>query len=474
MSLLALILAASAITPGGCELSPASARPDPAAAEAYLAVGDEERDHGSRETALAAYRSALAADPTSARARAAFLALCREPPAGSAFDEGLRLMDEGKCGAAVERFEQARREGLQREAALLEGICRYELGDDRGAEPLLREAEEVPSLADSARVFLGLIAYRAGKRDEAAQLFQSASSSRDEGVRLSAGELRRLSQRDGRLVLGLAVEGAYDTNPVLYPDAAPPIRTGVSDAVAGMTASALVRPLGQSGPYARAGAVYRNMLRFNSFDLSQLGGAAGLRLVTPGPELTGEYGYELLTLGAAPFLSLQRIQGSVRWPFGALQLEAGYTLRLESYLSFASVEYSGTRHLANLDVSWRFPAGTVLTLGYRVDDDRAASASLAYLQHGPRAELLFRLGSGARMSIDLGGFLRDYDAADVNSGVKRFDLRGLGAVSLELEASDHWTLYLSAVGDKVASNVPELSYTSLSGALGLSYAGGFW
>ena len=63
-------------------------------------------------------------------------------------------------------------------AALLEGICDYQLGDDAAAEPLLRLAEARPEHQELplARFYLGLIALRAGAAPRASALFSLASA----------------------------------------------------------------------------------------------------------------------------------------------------------------------------------------------------------------------------------------------------------------------------------------------------------
>ena len=72
-----------------------------------------------------------------------------------------------------------RRSSGDASAALLEGICDYQLGEDTAAQPLLLHAESRPEHRDLARFYLGLIALRAGEARRASVLFEQASANSD-------------------------------------------------------------------------------------------------------------------------------------------------------------------------------------------------------------------------------------------------------------------------------------------------------
>lgn len=187
----ALALAA----PDPCAPVAAAGAPDPSAAESYRAVGDAERAAGSRDTAAAAYRAALSRDPADARSRAALALLCADQARDGAFQRGLRRMESGDRRGAVAAFEEARAGGSDRSAALLEGICLYELGEDERARPLLAQAETDPAHRDAARFFLGLVALRAGRSADAAALLEASAA--DHRLGPAALDLARLARAKG-------------------------------------------------------------------------------------------------------------------------------------------------------------------------------------------------------------------------------------------------------------------------------------
>ncbi|MCM2332690.1 MAG: hypothetical protein NDI82_01935 [Anaeromyxobacteraceae bacterium] len=126
--LLLMVLAAQ----DPCAPVDAAASPDREAATLYRRAGDAERAAGSRNTAILAYRKAAALDPADVTSRQVLQALCAEaeaPGATDAFTDGQRRMSAGDLKGAAESFAKARRSG-DRSAALLEGVCRYRLGED--------------------------------------------------------------------------------------------------------------------------------------------------------------------------------------------------------------------------------------------------------------------------------------------------------------------------------------------------------
>jgi Flp pilus assembly protein TadD len=142
--LVTLIIAA--VDPCG-PVQPAKVR-DPSAAATYRKVGDAERSAGSPETATMAYRAALARDPADAVSRRALQDLCRE--VGGAFQRGLTRMEAGDLHGAVAEFRDARSQGPDPSAALVEGVCHYELGENGEARSALREAVTAPTHREAA------------------------------------------------------------------------------------------------------------------------------------------------------------------------------------------------------------------------------------------------------------------------------------------------------------------------------------
>jgi tetratricopeptide (TPR) repeat protein len=134
-------------------------------------VGESDLARGATASAIIAFQEALARDPTNAASRAALAGLCSVPPPEDPYPEGLRRMDEGDWRGAATAFEAARTGEAGPSAALLEGICRYELGDDDEASALLREAATYPPHREEAQLYLGLLALRSGSSSDAAALF---------------------------------------------------------------------------------------------------------------------------------------------------------------------------------------------------------------------------------------------------------------------------------------------------------------
>ncbi len=258
MMLLALLLAV--VDP--CAPPEPASRPDPAAAQAYLEVGESEAGHPD---ALEAFREALRLDPANARALAGFQAACRAQD--DQFRRARTLMEAGDRAAAIRLFEEILSEGPSPPAALLEGICLYELEQDRPAERLLLEAVADESVADSARFFLGLIARRRGDQAQAERLFAGVAQGTSP-MREQADRLLRESPAARSLSISLLAEAGYDSNVTLSPSGAP----AGADGLGSLGAALVWKPIG--GLFARATGFYRAQTQLNDYNL----GAVGLRL----------------------------------------------------------------------------------------------------------------------------------------------------------------------------------------------------
>jgi len=161
-------------------------------AEVYVRVGDAERARGNLGAAGEAYRSALARSPDPA-IRRKLEEVCQailDP-----FQAGADALEAGNPDGALRELARARGRGNDRGVDLLEGIARYQLGEDATAIPLLESARTDPALAESASFFLGLIALRRGDGDRASRLFDQAG--RAVGLEGAARQLARISQQEG-------------------------------------------------------------------------------------------------------------------------------------------------------------------------------------------------------------------------------------------------------------------------------------
>src|SRR4029078_9850535 len=128
----------------------------------------------------------------------------------------------------------ARGRGNDHAVDLLEGIARYQLGQDTLAVPLFEPARVDPGMAETASFLLGLIALRRGDGDRASRLFDPAG--RAVGREGAVRPLARMAQQEGHLVVPALAELVYDTNVALRPDAAPTTLPGPAR-IAGLTLS---------------------------------------------------------------------------------------------------------------------------------------------------------------------------------------------------------------------------------------------
>jgi tetratricopeptide (TPR) repeat protein len=454
--------------PDACAPLDAGAPPDPAAAAAYRDVGDGERAAGSLDTAAAAYRAAAALDPGDARSREALAALCAQQRRERAFDRGLRLVRAGDRAGAVAAFEEARAAGPDPAAALLEGICLYELGEDDRARALLAEAGRERAHREAASFFLGLLALREGRGEAAAALLEASAA--DRGFGPAASDLARLARREGRVVLGLLAEVGWDSNLDLTPDGA---GRGERDGFGGGTALVRVAPRGDTGPYLRAAGTLREQVRTGTYDLAAGSLAAGWQGGRGGRYLLGEAGWDYRSVGRDPYLSALRALGMARTALGgAASGGLTYVLRREAYLPAELTGFSGVRQAAEADVTvglWRRAA---VVLAWRGGYDAARDPVLTWWEQGPRVALRLPLGPDARLSLDLGLDWRRFTREDPALGARRLDRIAEGALVLERELSQRFTLRAAVAVERDVSSVPAYTYWRVIPTLGLAYTVG--
>lgn len=465
----ALLLAAALLATEPCAPPPAPAgAPDPAAGEAYRKVGDDERAAGAVETATIAYREALARDPGDAAARAALEALCQARDVETPFQRGMARLDAGDLRGAVDAFREARARGPDASASLVEGVALYELGDDAEARARFAEAREDPAHREAADLYLGLVALREGEGAEAARRLDGAAAS-PEYAFIAAG-LRPLAGRTGRLVLALAADTSWDSNAQLAPTGTP-VGTS-SDGAGGLSASALLRPLGESGPYLRAAGALHQQLRFGDLDQAGLSGALGWQLGRGARALLAEYAYEDRTLGGAQFLGAHRLLAAGFVPAGPLTLAASYLVRFESYQGAIYQPFSGT--LQRAEVSLAAPLGRAARalVAYRLARGAAEVAELSFVEHGPRVELRLEAAPRLRVELQAGVDWRPYDAFDAALGVTRSDTSLDGAAGVEWDLADRVVLRASLEARRSWSSAPGLNYVRVVPALGIVFVTG--
>lgn len=462
-----LLAALLAQAPDPCAPVPALEL-DREAATAYQAIGDEERAAGRRDSAAVAYRAALARDRTNAPALAALGELCRIQGRDQALARGLELFRAGRCPEALEPLSDARRQG-DRTAALLQGICLYRAGQDAQATRALREAEQDPEVQATAQLFLGLLALRRGRPAEAAPLLESAAA--DPVLAPLAQGLWRDLQRQGRLVTSLLAEGGWDSNVDLTAreSFAP---AGAGDGFVGGAAVVSAAPWGESGPYARVAATWRNQLHHTDLDLMGLGAAAGLQIGRARRHLLVEYGYEARRLGGKPYLSAPRVLGEGRLELGARWTAgAWYALRRESYAS-GHEDYSGLRQSGQADVTGELAGRVVLTAAWEGGVDSARTAPLSFREHGPVLAAALPVGGRTRLVAGAAWTWRDYEAVDPDLGRRRADAYADLGGRIEVDVAARWTVLLSVAGRRAYSNLPDFRYARVVSTLGLSWTMG--
>ena len=464
VALLALLLAAT--DPCSAPVLPGTG--DPREAEVYVRVGDAERARGNLGAAREAYRAALSRAPGSVEARRGLEAACA--PVFDAVQAGADALEAGDPEGALRALAAARGRGNDRAVDLLEGIARYQLGQDATAVPLLESARSDPATAESASFFLGLIALRRGDGDRASRLFDQAG--RSLGLEDAARQLARTAHQEGHLVLSVATELVYDTNVALRPDGAPLTVPG-PDGSAGLSLMALVRPWGTPGPYLRLEGQLSKQFTLDQLDL--LGGAAalGFRLLGPVGSLTGEYAYSYQAVDWRGYLTDHRVflggsvlTGIALWGFA-------YAAHFETYRWTELEDLSGVRQVLELDVGLLPGAGVRITGGYAGTWDAARVENLSYLEHGPILELVWATG---RWSVGARGALawRTYLAPDpayaprptspgapdpTSPGTTRNDTRYFATTWVDLGLGAHWSVRGTVKLLRTDSNIPDLNST---------------
>jgi len=422
-------------------------------AEIYLKVGDAERDRGDVGAAREAYREALARAPGSVEALGRLQTVCASTP--DPFQAGVDALESGHPEDALPLLEASRGRGNDRAVDLLEGISRYQLGEDTRAVPLLDSARADPSLAESASFFLGLIALRRGDADRATRLFDQAG--RASGLGDAARQLSRMAQTEGHLVLSAVAEVLYDTNVALRPDGAATTLPGPDGSV-GLSLMALVRPWGTPGPYARVEAQLSKQFTLTELDLVGGAGALGFKLLGPTASLTAEYAYGVQAINGRGYLADQRVFVGGSLLTGSFLWGAAYAAHFESYRWSGLGDLSGLRQVLELDAGFLPGGGVRLTGGWAGTWDAAKVDGLSYLEHGPILELLWAHGAftlGVRGSIAW----RRYQAEDPAYGAVRDDTRYAGTTWLDVALGIQWAVRGAVRFLRVDSNIPDLNAT---------------
>ena len=472
MILAALVVASLGAVDPCAPIEPAPER-DAAAAAAFEAVGQEEEAAGWTSTAAVAYVQAVRLDPGRERPTGALGRMCRRARlGGDPLRQAMAKMDRGERREAIALFEEIRADRDDRRAALLEGICLYELGEDKRAWPLLEEARQNPELADTARFFLGLLAYHQGRDREAVELLQPVAISSDPSLRDSAHAVLQLAGREGRLELSLATEGGFDSATEVAPDGTLRINGGGPGAHLG--GSLVARPLGVSGPYGRVRGAYREPLSTSVSDFGTLGLGAGWQVGRGRTYWVAEYAFEHDHLAGLPYADTHQVVSAFRVPLHRLSVTGSYTYRREGYARGPNLGYSGPKQLGTAELAYPFASGSQLAIGGAAALSSPADAWLGYGEAGPRGMALLRLSQDLLLSACAQLSWRRYAGPAAPAEPARKDTLMDLSASLEQEIDDHWTFVASFSWQDSNSNLRNLSYDRVLVSMGLSYAAGFF
>jgi Tfp pilus assembly protein PilF len=451
-------------------VEPAAVR-DPSLAAAYLSVGEEEASAQRPGSAAAAFREALRHDPANLLARARWLSLCRD--GDKEFDEAVRLMESGDHRAAAEKLQLLRLGSRDPAAALLEGICRYELNEDEAALAALEGAQNEPALADAVLLFRGLIALRAGRNDEAEQLFRQASSSADPRLQGDAVDLLRLSRDKSRLVLSIQLESGYDSNVSLAADG-DPTKGKAGDGYGATAAGLLWRPFAKRGGYVGLSGEYRKQFSTGLFDLGVANARAGWIFGGDSTSFGFEYAFDYLALARESYLRAHRLSANLRKAFGSFSLAARYLIRKEEFLTHNEQDFSGYRQVAQLEGAWFFSPRASVAFGWRAGQDAAQLAVLSYREHGPVLSGTWLVAKPLRLGLETGGWWRPYHDAWTETGLIRSD-RVLDAAFLaDWLLSERWAIRSQVAFRRVVSNLPTFTFSKLTASVGVAYTAGLF
>jgi hypothetical protein len=460
---LALALALSAADP--CAPIEPAPSPDPDAAARYRAVAEEEAAAGHAETAAVAWRKAAASDPGDAASREALRRACaagREAPGADPLEEGIRLLDAGRYGEAAARFRAAQRARPTADAALLEGICRYELGEDAEAARLLTLAEADPAHRETARLYRGLVALREGYAKEAADLFAAAASSPTAAP--FALELARAARWEGPWLVAAQAEGGYDSDVSLTSQGRGPARTG--DAFAGAGATGILRPWGSNGLFLRAGGAILRYPTLSAYDVALVEGAAGVRWWRGASGASAEYALSDRTLGGKQLLVAHRFLAAGAWGLGPLTLSGSWQGRIERY-AMAWSGYSGFAQRGDARFAVAVGPRVRIGAGWSLGRDDADAAVLSFLEQGPHAEVKVALDPTSRVSVDVARLARRYAEVDPALGVEQRDVTLDAQVAWEKDLGARVTLRLSLLVRNSSSNVAGFDYTKVVPGAGI-------
>ncbi|MDZ7749988.1 MAG: tetratricopeptide repeat protein [Halofilum sp. (in: g-proteobacteria)] len=394
--------------------------------------------------------------------------------ADEAFQAGVAASREGDHREAVERFEAARRAGLDTSALHFNlGVAYYRLGELERARESFRRAYRAGDMAAPAAYNLGRIAREQGDIAAARRWFRRAvDRARTDAVRAQAR--RALSDlgvavRDSLGLVSLGV--GYDSNVQLAPEESADV-SRESD----LFASAQLygrRGLGD-GAYLYGGGYTEQYLDEDDFSLLSLAGGAGWR-GTGDTRPHARIGLRHTRFGGDAFQDTVLARAGVTWRLGRDSLRAG--LRVDSYDGASGFGYlDGDGVGASLqwehvgaNASWSLEADVEQI--DRADSDAGNDFfSLSYEAVALDVERTRQLGGSARLRLSAGWKGYRYDDPEVRDGSalerRREDRLKLGmSYEAPLEGGWWWTGGIDATHRE--SNIDEFGYDRVRATFGV-------
>lgn len=391
-----------------------------------------------------------------------------------AFEAGVAASREGDYRGAVERFEVARRAGLDTSALHFNlGVAYYRLDEIGRARESFRRAYRAGDMAAPAAYNLGRIAREQGEIDTARRWFRRAVNRAQTGA-VRAQARRALSglgvaARDSLGLVSLGI--GYDSNVQLAPE-----ETADVSRESDLFASAQLygrRGLG-GGAYLYGGGYTEQYIDEDDFSLLSLSGGAGWR-GSGDTRPDARVGVRHTRFGGDAFQDTVLARGGITQRLGRDSLRL--RLRAGSYdgaSGFGHLDGDGVgasvewEHVA-ADSSWSVEAGTEQV--DRADSDAGNDFfSLSYDAVALDVARTQRLGGDARLRLSAGWKGYRYDDPEVRNGSElgrrdedRVEL-GL-SYDAPLEGAWRWTGGIEAAYRD--STVDEFDYTRVRSTFGV-------
>jgi tetratricopeptide (TPR) repeat protein len=379
---------------------------------------------------------------------------------------GVARVQAGEFAAAIAPLRAAHEaDPSDLDAALLLGIAYYRCGDDARAQPLFAAAAQSadPDTHDGARLFLGLLADRAGDAEAAIGYYDSVSRG---GSSLAASGQQLLARGRGeRLSAALVIRPEIDSNAAVLPAASIPADGSASDRDLLLAAELHVRPFQAIGLVLDQAVAYRKQAQLTELDMASSvsgaswGGRAGA--------YRGAIGYhiDVSTLGGVFFQLGQTFDAAGRRLIaGAFAVAASYQLTARTLYPDAYAGYTGLVHTGAAKLSWLAGAWELELAGLAV---REATSDPTLAATGAGGQIAARLRLGRiDMRVVARAIDRRYDAAAQG----RRDLQVRGEAALYVDITSHLGAVIGATMLDDHSNVMADSYAKWTGYLGLVIA----